>query len=385
MVKETDKALRILAEIRAALIRKLGYDAARFGQGVAGNYDVKRSSNMRWLLILTVVAGWGISGGRVAAADPIETARLSEQVLGELMAIPGKQIPHRLLEHAQGIAIIPNVIKVGFVAGARRGHGVVLVRDAEGEWSLPQFITLTGGSVGWQAGIQGTDVVLVFTTKKGVEGLMRGKFTIGADVAATAGPVGRNAEVATDGNLRAEIYSYSRSRGLFLGVSIDGSVLDVDHQSHGMFYGSGSGELPRHVPEPAAHLRQYLGELTPGHHPQRDEGGPALAPPPPHRQLEALRRGLHQNAAQLHRILGPEWRQYLALPAEALDPAGHPHVDVRGLIAVEQRFAKIVANPAYQQLAARPEFQSTHELLREYITALTAAEPGLELPPPPVR
>ncbi len=341
---------------------------------------------MRWILMLTVVAGWGISGGQVAAAEPIETARLSEQVLGELMAIPGKQIPHRLLEHAQGIAIIPNVIKVGFVAGARRGHGVVLVRDAEGEWSLPQFITLTGGSVGWQAGIQGTDVVLVFTTKKGVEGLMRGKFTIGADAAATAGPVGRNAEVATDGNLRAEIYSYSRSRGLFLGVSIDGSVLDIDHHAHGMFYGSPTGELPGHIPEPAAHLRQYLGELTQGNRPaRREEGGPALAPPPPHRQLEALRRGLHQNAAQLHRLLGPEWRQYLALPMEAVDPAGQPHVDVQALIAVEQRFAKIVATPAYQQLAARPEFQSTHELLREYINALTAAGPSLELPPPPVR
>lgn len=341
---------------------------------------------MRWLLMFSVVAGWGISAGQVSAADPIETARMSEQVLGELMAIPGKQIPHRLLEHAQGIAIIPNVIKVGFVAGARRGHGVVLVRDAEGEWSLPQFITLTGGSVGWQAGIQGTDVVLVFTTKKGIEGLMRGKFTIGADAAATAGPVGRNAEVATDGNLRAEIYSYSRSRGLFLGVSIDGSVLDIDHHSHAMFYGSPTGELPRHIPETAAHLRQYLGELTQGNHPRRDEaGGPVLAPPPPHRQLEALRRGLYQNAAQLHRLLGPEWRQYLALPAEVIDPAGQPQVDVQGLIAVEQRFAKIVANPAYQQLATRPEFQSTHELLREYINALTAAGPSLELPPPPAR
>ena len=141
---------------------------------------------MRWILILAVVLGWAGSANSVSAADPIETARLSEQVLGELMAIPGKQVPIRLLEQAQGVAIIPNVIKVGFVAGARRGHGVVMVRDAEGEWSLPQFVTLTGGSVGWQAGIQGTDVVLVFTTKKGVEGLLRGKFTIGADAAANS-------------------------------------------------------------------------------------------------------------------------------------------------------------------------------------------------------
>ena len=349
---------------------------------------------MRWILILAVVLGWAGSANSVSAADPIETARLSEQVLGELMAIPGKQVPIRLLEQAQGVAIIPNVIKVGFVAGARRGHGVVMVRDAVGEWSLPQFVTLTGGSVGWQAGIQGTDVVLVFTTKKGVEGLLRGKFTIGADAAATAGPVGRNAEVATDGNLRAEIYSYSRSRGLFLGVSIDGSVLDVDHNAHGAFYGSPSGEVPARIPQPAAHLRQYLGELTQGLQPLPAQGapggpgvpgdaGPELAPPVPQRQLEALRRGLSQNATQLHGILSPQWRKYLALPNEVFDPMMQP--DVETLIAVEQRFAKVASTPAYQQLASRPEFQSTHEILREYVNALTATQPGLELPPPPVK
>ena len=134
------------------------------------------------------------------------------------MAIPGRQIPETLLAEAQGIAIVPNVIKVGFVAGIRWGHGVVMVRDAEGEWSLPQFVTLTGGSVGWQAGVQGTDVVLVFLTKKSVEGLWRGKFTIGADASVAAGPVGHDAAAATDARLRAEILSYSRSRGLFIGL-----------------------------------------------------------------------------------------------------------------------------------------------------------------------
>src|SRR5215470_10981392 len=146
-----------------------------------------------------------------------------------------------LLSEAQGVAIIPDVTKIGFIAGVRRGHGVVMVRDAEGEWSLPQFITLTGGSVGWQAGIQGTDVVLVFKTKKGVEGLMRGKFTIGADASVSAGPVGRDAEAATDTQLKAEILSYSRSRGLFAGVSIDGSALEVDQRAHVAFYGSPTG------------------------------------------------------------------------------------------------------------------------------------------------
>ena len=94
-----------------------------------------------------------------------------------MLAIRGKAIPEHLLAEAQGVAIVPAVIKVGFIAGARRGHGVVLVRDADGEWSLPQFVTLTGGSVGWQAGVEGSDVVLVFTSQKAVRGLLQGKFT----------------------------------------------------------------------------------------------------------------------------------------------------------------------------------------------------------------
>ena len=184
------------------------------------------------LLHLTLLAGCVLLGAaHPAQADPTETIRQSEQVLAEIMAIPARRIPETLLAEAQGVVIVPNVIKVGFIAGVRRGHGVVMVRDNDGEWSLPQFLTLTGGSVGWQAGIQGTDVVLVFTTKKGVEGLLGGKFTIGADASATAGPVGRNAAAATDATLRSEILSYSRSRGLFLGVAIDGSVLEIDQEA----------------------------------------------------------------------------------------------------------------------------------------------------------
>src|SRR5579872_5535496 len=134
----------------------------------------KRSSNMHRLLIVTLVLACGMSASHASAAgDPTETIRRSEQVLADLMAIPGRQIPQHLLAGATGVAVIPDVTKIGFIAGVRRGDGVVMVRDAEGEWSLPQFVTLTGGSVGWQAGIQGTDVVLVFKTRKGVEGLMR--------------------------------------------------------------------------------------------------------------------------------------------------------------------------------------------------------------------
>src|SRR5262245_46041111 len=218
---------------------------------------------MKRPLIVTCALGTLICAAPVFAhSEPGETVVQSEQVLADLVAIPARQIPMSLLAEAQGVAIIPNVTKIGFIAGVRRGHGVVMVRDSEGEWGLPQFITLTGGSVGWQAGIQGTDVVLVFRTRKGVEGLTRGKFTIGADASVSAGPVGRDAAAATDATLKAEILSYSRSRGLFLGVALDGSALEIDHFAHAQYYGSPSSEVPQRLPESAAQLRQYLVELT---------------------------------------------------------------------------------------------------------------------------
>jgi lipid-binding SYLF domain-containing protein len=338
---------------------------------------------MRRLLTLTFVLGCLMSAARVSSAsDPTQTIRNSEEVLFDLMAIPARQIPHHLLTEAQGVAVIPDVVKVGFVGGVRRGHGVVFVRDAEGEWSLPQFITLTGGSVGWQAGIQATDVVLIFKSRKGVEGLMKRKFTIGADASVSAGPVGRDAEAATDAGFKAEILSYSRSRGLFAGVSIDGSALEVDQRAHVAFYGSPTGEVPRQLPESAVQLRDYLAELTQGDPPAAAPGEDA-PPMISARKLEALRRSLIHNAAQLHSILSPDWRKYLALPRDVVDPAGHP--DPEALKGVEQRFAKIDGTPSYQGLAERPEFRATYDLLREYIAALSASPPTLQLPPPPAK
>lgn len=194
---------------------------------------------MRRLLILFIALAVMISADRTwAASNPAETIRRSELVLADFMAIPARSIPQHLLTGATAVAVIPDVTKVGFIAGVRHGHGIVMVRDAEGEWSLPQFVTLKGGSLGGQVGIQGTDVILVFKTRKGVEGLMNGKFTIGADASVSAGPLGRDAEAATDASLKAEILSYSRSRGLFIGISLDGSALEIDNLAHLEFYGS---------------------------------------------------------------------------------------------------------------------------------------------------
>lgn len=330
-------------------------------------------------MLLAIMSVWS-ANGLATANEPSDTVRQSEQVLGELMAIPARQIPKRLMDEAQGVVIVPNVVKIGFIAGARRGHGVVLTRDAEGEWSLPQFVTLTGGSVGWQAGVQGTDIVLVFTTRKGIEGLLRGKFTIGVDAAATAGPVGREMAAGTDATLQSEILSYSRSRGLFLGVAIDGTALEIDHEAHAYYYGSPSSQVPRRIPESAAQLKHFLVELSPGHLLSKpvSEQPNSLRPA---RRLEFLRRSLLQHSAELQAILSPEWQRYLALPREVYDPVANPSAESIG--AVQHKFASLIEANRYPQLVQRPEFQTTYEILTEYHDSLRGNRATLELPSPP--
>lgn len=160
------------------------------------------------------------------------------RVLGEIMRSPDRRVPNQLLAKAEAIAVIPDVVKAGLVVGGRHGRGLISVRAADGNWSNPSFIKISGGSIGFQAGVQSTDVVLVFRSKRGVDSIVNGKFTLGADAAVAAGPVGRNAQASTDGQLKAEIYSYSRSRGLFAGVALDGSVLSIDHKGNQNIYGS---------------------------------------------------------------------------------------------------------------------------------------------------
>ncbi|MER3547208.1 MAG: hypothetical protein C4338_06235 [Rhodanobacteraceae bacterium] len=207
-----------------------------------------------------------------AHADERETAitraRTATRVLAEIMQAPDKSIPHDLLRDAYAIAVIPNVIKVGLVFGGRHGDGLIAVKSPDGTWSNPVFLSLTGGSVGFQAGVSSTDVVLVFRTRRGVDGIVNGKFTIGVDAHAAAGPVGRNLNASTDAGLQAEIYSYSRSRGLFAGASLDGAALRIDDDADAAIYGPGI--TPRrifeggvsNVPAPVVHFRDQLEEYT---------------------------------------------------------------------------------------------------------------------------
>jgi lipid-binding SYLF domain-containing protein len=159
--------------------------------------------------------------------EDADAVRLAATLVREISAIPEKAMPPALLRNVHAIAIIPNVIKAGFVVGGRYGKGVLLVREPSGAWKAPSETTLIGGSLGWQIGVQSTDVILVFKTAKSVQGLSSGKFTLGADASVAAGPVGRHAEAATDVQLKAEVYSYSRNRGLFVGVALEGSSLQI--------------------------------------------------------------------------------------------------------------------------------------------------------------
>ena len=173
-----------------------------------------------------------------AVAGERQDARLltSTQVLSELMRMPEQNIPTWLMERAYAVAVIPTVIKVGLGIGGRRGKGVLVVRKDTGQWSNPIFINLTGGSFGFQVGVQSTDVVLVFTSKQSIEGIVGGKVTLGADASVAAGPIGRQSSAATDIGLTAQVYSYSRASGLFAGVALDGSAITIDGSSNESFY-----------------------------------------------------------------------------------------------------------------------------------------------------
>jgi lipid-binding SYLF domain-containing protein len=235
------------------------------------------------LLALAVAAG-----ALRAQEEEVATVESATEVLQALAGVHLKAIPPALLHDAKGVAILPNVVKAGFVVGGRFGRGVLLVRGPEGCWGNPYFITLAGGGIGGQVGIQSTDLVLVFKTSNSLDRVLKGKgkLTLGADVGVAAGPVGRQAEAGTDAQLKAEIYSYSRSRGLFAGVSLEGAGLVVDHDAAAAFYGL-RGARPEDVPAargmtvPAAErLKGQLIKMGAPPPPPPPLAPPQTAPPP---------------------------------------------------------------------------------------------------------
>jgi lipid-binding SYLF domain-containing protein len=149
-----------------------------------------------------------------------------------------ENIPAELLKITEGIIIVPKLINAGFVLAGKRGKGIAMVKLEDGSWSNPVFVTITGGSVGFQAGIQAVDLVLIFKSKETLQDIGEGSFTLGGDISVTAGPLGRNSTASTDYKLEAEVYSYSRSKGLFAGISLSGSAISIDDKANQAFYGN---------------------------------------------------------------------------------------------------------------------------------------------------
>lgn len=227
----------------------------------------------------------------LALAGPREDAQADNaaRVLSEIQAIPESAIPDKLLDEAKAIVIVPDTVKAGLVLGGRRGRGLLAVRTPDGDWSNPSFVTLTGGSIGFQVGVQSADVVLVFRSERGLDSIVNGKFTLGADAGVAAGPMGRNASASTDGQMKAEIWSWSRARGLFAGVALDGAVLSIDDKSNEAIYGRDTtprmifeDRAPQGASDAVAKFRDLLAQASTGARQRRaDDPAPTTTPTMP--------------------------------------------------------------------------------------------------------
>ncbi|MFM7109024.1 MAG: lipid-binding SYLF domain-containing protein [Planctomycetaceae bacterium] len=182
----------------------------------------------------TAAAQMQLTGGQAE----IQTVNSAKQTLEEFSGLAIESIPPAMFGRAEGVAIFPDMIKGGFILGVNYGRGVLLVRRPDRTWSPPVMVTMGGGSLGFQAGVQSADIVLIFATPRSLNGILKGqKVTLGADASVALGPVGRQANAGTDARLGAEIYSYARSRGLFLGVSLGGADLSIDNNADAVLYG----------------------------------------------------------------------------------------------------------------------------------------------------
>jgi lipid-binding SYLF domain-containing protein len=203
-----------------------------------GEHMVKHNHLLITVIALAfVVSFWGTAALQAkGATEERERAVKAGDVLSEIMQIPEGGIPDELMEHAEAVAVIPHVVKGAFIVGGEFGKGLVSERLANGRWSAPSFIKIAGGNFGLQLGAEATDLVLVFTDRDGFRGLLKGKVKLGADAQVAAGPVGRHAQAATDVLLKSPVLAYSRSKGLFAGISLDGSVVSIDDSANRKAY-----------------------------------------------------------------------------------------------------------------------------------------------------
>lgn len=233
---------------------------------------------MKPVALLTAVL---LTGGAFAAdteGDDAKRIHESASVLSEIMNAKDRSIPRDLLEKARCVGIVPSLKRVGFIVGGKYGKGIITCRVADSAtgWSAPSTIRIEGGNIGLQIGVGETDVIFVVMNQSGEDKLLRDKFTIGADASAMAGPLGRSTDAETDAMMRAEILAYSRSRGVFAGITLDGATLRPDNEDNRRMYGHDvtqaeilHGKVP---PPPSAHdLYSELNEYAPA------RGGPSAA------------------------------------------------------------------------------------------------------------
>ncbi len=196
-----------------------------------------------------------------AREDATERLENATGVMHEIMGIPDKGIPEEVLQHAKCVAVIPHMVKGGFIFGAKEGKGVATCRTANG-WSAPAFITISGGSWGLQIGVEAVDVVMIFQNDKAMQRLLESNFQVGGDASAAAGPVGRHAEAGTDWKMDTEILTYSRAKGAFAGLTLEGASLRQDSDSRHAMYGDVTTRalLLGEVPVPAA-AQPFLAEV----------------------------------------------------------------------------------------------------------------------------
>lgn len=213
-------------------------------------------------ILAAVLAGALAATPATAVTREEATIQNAMIVLRELQSIPDQQIPDLLLSRAEGIVILPSNVKVSFIFGARWGTGVLLVRNADRSWSSPVFVNTGGGSWGLQAGGQVADIVLVLTTRRSIEGITDGKLTLGADASVAAGPVGRTAMASTSVTFDSEVYAYSRTKGLFAGVSLEGNGIFIAKRANRHFYdGEDSASAILAIRQPPAPAGELVGEV----------------------------------------------------------------------------------------------------------------------------
>ena len=189
---------------------------------------------------LLLIGAFTLANGNIWATtghqDSIERLRMSSEVLHSIVETPDKGIPEEVLSNAKCIIVIPHLVKGGFIFGGEHGRGIATCRTAEG-WSAPAFVSIGGGSWGLQIGLEGVDLVMLVMNDQGFQHLLSNKFEISGDASASAGPVGRHASAGTDWKLNTEILTYSRSRGVFAGITLDGAIVEQDNDSTRTIYG----------------------------------------------------------------------------------------------------------------------------------------------------